>query len=203
MSAALAAAAALIAAAILVLPTPARGRLPDRGPARARRRGSPRALRLRHRPRSLATDPFEAAASYDLFAACLAAGTPTVDAARTVAVSAPPALAELLGRAAELLALGDDPERAWRHSGDDPVVAGLARLLRRSARAGSAPAAGLAELARAEREAAENGAVEAGERAGVAVSGPLGLCFLPAFVATAIVPVVLGLAGDVLGVGPR
>ena len=42
-------------------------------------------------------------------------------------------------------------------------------------------------------------AVEArAERAGVLVTGPLGLCFLPAFLALGIVPVVVGLAGPLL-----
>ena len=39
----------------------------------------------------------------------------------------------------------------------------------------------------------------AAERAGVAISGPLGLCFLPAFICLGIVPVVVGLASSVLG----
>ena len=33
------------------------------------------------------------------------------------------------------------------------------------------------------------------------IAGPLGLCFLPAFVCLGIVPVVAGLAGDVLRIG--
>lgn len=33
------------------------------------------------------------------------------------------------------------------------------------------------------------------------IAGPLGLCYLPAFVCLGIVPVVAGLAGDVLGSG--
>lgn len=43
----------------------------------------------------------------------------------------------------------------------------------------------------------------AAERAGVLVTGPLGLCFLPAFLCLGVVPVVLGLAGSVLpgGIG--
>jgi hypothetical protein len=35
----------------------------------------------------------------------------------------------------------------------------------------------------------------------VLISGPLGLCFLPAFIALGIVPVVIGLATTVLGNG--
>ncbi|CKW18115.1 alanine rich membrane protein [Mycobacterium tuberculosis] len=39
------------------------------------------------------------------------------------------------------------------------------------------------------------------ERAGVLIAGPLGLCFLPAFLCVGIVPLVVGLAGDVLQFG--
>ena len=46
-------------------------------------------------------------------------------------------------------------------------------------------------------EAAEAVAARA-ERAGVLVAGPLGLCFLPAFLALGIAPVVIGLAGPLL-----
>ena len=46
--------------------------------------------------------------------------------------------------------------------------------------------------ARAETEAAVR-------RAGVWVLAPLGACFLPAFVCLGVVPMVLGIAGDVFG----
>jgi hypothetical protein len=39
------------------------------------------------------------------------------------------------------------------------------------------------------------------ERAAVLIAGPLGLCFLPAFVCLGIVPVVAGLAGHLLQSG--
>ncbi len=45
------------------------------------------------------------------------------------------------------------------------------------------------------------GAPGGAERAGVLIAGPLGLCFLPAFLCLGIVPVVLGLAGRLLGGG--
>ncbi|GAB3130408.1 type II secretion system F family protein [Tsukamurella serpentis] len=191
----LAAALGLIAAALVVLPLTARERLTVNGSAGTARRG------LTLVRRAPAPDPFEAAAAYDLFAVCLRAGMPTADAARAVAAGAPAALAQVLDRASELLVLGSDPETAWRTESDDPQVLGLTRMLRRSARAGSSPATGLVDLARTERAQAEDRAVAAGERAGVAVAGPLGLCFLPAFVCLGIVPVVMGLAGKVLGEG--
>jgi hypothetical protein len=41
----------------------------------------------------------------------------------------------------------------------------------------------------------------AAERAAILIAGPLGLCYLPAFVCLGIVPVVAGLAVDVLRSG--
>ncbi|MFD0925952.1 type II secretion system F family protein [Williamsia deligens] len=148
------------------------------------------------------TDPFAVAAGYDLFGVCLRSGMPVSTAAAVVADTAPPELADTLRRAAELLALGADPVQAWEPSPDAaPAAVSLCAMARRSARAGSSPVHGLAELARSQRESAQDAAAAAAERAGVAVSGPLGLCFLPAFVCLGIVPVVVGLAGTVLGGG--
>lgn len=145
------------------------------------------------------TDPFAVAAGYDLLALCLRAGMPVGAAAGVVAASAPPELASTLRRAAELLSLGADPIQAWEPGPDAaPAAVSLCAMARRSARAGSSPVSGLAELARSERDSAQDAAAAAAERAGVAVAGPLGLCFLPAFVCLGIVPVVVGLAGTVL-----
>ncbi|ORM26841.1 type II secretion system F family protein [Williamsia sp. 1135] len=147
-------------------------------------------------------DPFAAAASYDLFAVCLRSGLPVAAAAKVVSQSAPPALAGILARASDLLSLGADPLQAWAVSGEaDQSAAMLAAVTRRSARAGSSPVRGLEELADNQRSEAQDRAAAAAERAGVAISGPLGLCFLPAFVCLGIVPVVMGLAGKVFGGG--
>ena len=70
-------------------------------------------------------------------------------------------------------------------------------LARRSAASGSALAHGVAELAEQSRQDATHAAAAAAERASVLIAGPLGLCFLPAFVCLGIVPVVAGLAGEV------
>jgi pilus assembly protein TadC len=128
-------------------------------------------------------------------------------AAAATASSAPPQLARLLRRAADLLALGADPAVAWSTSPDLPAGSAdvqtdaLLRLARRSASSGAALAAGVAELADQSRDDAAHAATAAAERAGVLIAGPLGLCFLPAFVCLGIVPVVAGLAGDVLQSG--
>ena len=75
------------------------------------------------------------------------------------------------------------------------------RLARRSASSGAALADGVTDLAGQSREDAADAARAAAERASVLIAGPLGVCYLPAFICLGIVPVVAGLAGDVLGSG--
>ena len=74
-----------------------------------------------------------------------------------------------------------------------------ARALRMAATAGIAPAdvlvAGVARHPRAEEQRLE----VATARLGVRVVLPLGLLFLPAFVLTTVVPIVMALAAQVLG----
>lgn len=148
-------------------------------------------------------DPLAIASSLDVFAACLSSGMAVGRAARATAPSAPRPLAEVLGRAADLLALGAEPTTAWSNpdvAGDDHVAA-LCRLARRSAGSGSALAQAVSELAEQSRRDAADAARAAAERASVLIAGPLGVCYLPAFVCLGIVPVVVGLAGDVLQSG--
>lgn len=162
-------------------------------------RGPSREARFLGRRRT-DVDPLDVAAAYDLFAICLRAGLPVRHAGAAVAVSLPSVLAEPLRRAVDLLGLGADAEQAWHElevaSGP---LAELAVLARRSARSGASMADGLVELSTRTRAQAGDAALAAAERAGVKISGPLGLCFLPAFVCLGIAPVVIGLAGTVLG----
>ena len=178
------------------------------GPSVVRTRAGmpPRAPRLR--PQSgRGPDPLAVASSLDVLAVCLAAGMAVSTAAAATAPSAPPKLARVLRRAADLLALGADPAVAWSTAPDLPTGSvdaqtdALLRLARRSASSGAALADGVAELADQSRDEAAHAAAAAAERAGVLVAGPLGLCFLPAFVCLGIVPVVAGLASDVLQSG--
>ena len=98
----------------------------------------------------------------------------------------------------DLLALGAEPATAWTNLTGlaDNNVDALFRLARRSASSGAALAQGVTELADQSRHEAWLAASAAAERASVLIAGPLGLCFLPAFVCWGIVPVVAGLAGD-------
>ena len=173
---------------------------------RARARMPARPHRPRPRP-ARGPDPLAVASSLDVLAVCLAAGMAVSTAAAATASSAPPKLAQVLRRAADLLALGADPAVAWSTAPDlepgtiDVQTDALLRLARRSASSGAALADGVVALAAQSRDDAAHAATAAAERAGVLIAGPLGLCFLPAFVCLGIAPVVAGLAGDVLQSG--
>jgi pilus assembly protein TadC len=190
------AAAVFLAAALLA----------NAGPSAARTRaGLPvRKSRLRRRP-DLGQDPLALASSLDVLAVCLTSGMPVAAAAAATAVSAPPNLADILCRAADLLTLGADPAVAWSTPPQASSAIGqteaLLRLARRSASSGAALADGVAELAAQSRHDAEQAAEATAERAAVLIAGPLGLCFLPAFVCLGVAPVIAGLAGKVLQSG--
>ncbi|OBJ70640.1 type II secretion system F family protein [Mycobacterium sp. 1274756.6] len=143
------------------------------------------------------------AASLEVLAACLSAGMTVAGAAAATAPSAPAALAQVLQRAADLLALGAAPDTAWSTppSASDPQIDALVRWARRSTTSGTALADGIVELAGQFRREAADTAHAAAERAGVLIAGPLGLCFLPAFVCLGIIPMVIGLAGEVVSSG--
>jgi pilus assembly protein TadC len=192
------------AAALLLAVAVCSGARPSMMRARAGMRARPN--RPRRRPAQV-PDSLAVASSLDVLAVCLAAGMAVSTAAAATAQSAPPRLARVLGRAADLLALGADPAVAWSLPPDLPAGSidtqtdALLRLARRSASSGAALADGVAELAAQARQDAAHAAIAAAERAAVLIAGPLGLCFLPAFVCLGIVPVVAGLAGDVLQSG--
>ena len=174
------------------------------GRARAAPRGIPAPSPSRLKRRSpTGRDPFATASALDVFAVCLSAGMAVPAAAAATADFAPAALGAVLRRSGDLLALGADPGTAWQvPDGDaDEGCAALARLARRSASSGTALAAGVAQLAEQSRQDTIHRATAAAERAGVLIAGPLGLCFLPAFVCLGIVPVVAGLAGEIFGAG--
>jgi pilus assembly protein TadC len=173
------------------------------GPGIVSRRAGLRSRRARRRPTAVpAEDPLAMASALDVLAVCLAAGMPVSAAAAATAPSAPGQLRLVLGRAAERLALGADPDSAWTAEADDLNCESLMRLARRSASSGSALADGVARIAEQCRQDAAHAATAAAERAGVLIAGPLGLCYLPAFVCLGIVPVVAGLAGEIFRVAP-
>jgi pilus assembly protein TadC len=139
-------------------------------------------------------EPLRLAGAWDLLAACLHAGLPVATATRTVAERLPGPDGGVLRRVAELLASGADAAQAWEPALANPGTAPLARAARRTARSGAAMAGAVSELAAQVRAGAADLAEERAQRAGVLITGPLGLCFLPAFFCLGVLPVVIGLA---------
>jgi Flp pilus assembly protein TadB len=139
-------------------------------------------------------DPLLLASSWDLLAACLRGGLPVPSAVAAIAAEIPGDAGPALRQTAELIALGADPVQAWVPALQHPATARLARGARRTARSGAALAGVAENLANEVRAGADDLAEARAQRAAVAVTGPLGLCFLPAFICIGVVPVVIGLA---------
>ncbi|MFG2651610.1 type II secretion system F family protein [Streptomyces sp. NPDC048436] len=134
----------------------------------------------------------------DLLAACVAAGAGPVVAAQAVGEALKGPVGERLAQGAAEVRLGGEPVDAWRGLGAIPGAGALARLLERAGDSGAPAAEPVARLAadcRAERGRA---ATAAARRAGVLMTAPVGLFFLPAFIAVGVLPVVIGLAGGLL-----
>ncbi len=134
----------------------------------------------------------------DLMAACLAAGAGPREAAEAVGASLGGPVGERLAQAAAEVRLGGEPATAWSRVGALPRAQALAHCLERAQATGVPavePMSRLAARLRAERSRAAG--IRA-RRAGVLVTAPLGLCFLPAFLTVGVVPVVIGLAGGLL-----
>ncbi|WP_433557627.1 type II secretion system F family protein [Pseudonocardia xinjiangensis] len=138
------------------------------------------------------------AGGWELLAVCLEAGLPVSIAVAAAAEPLHGSTGAHLRRVAGLLELGADPVEAWFAAEDVPVLATFARAAGRSAGTGAA----LAQVARAEgarlRADLLDSAQARSQRAAVHITGPLGLCFLPAFLVLGIAPVVIGLAGEAL-----
>lgn len=131
----------------------------------------------------------------DLLAVCLGAGLPLGTALAEVAAAVAGPVGERLRDVAASLVLGTDPRQAWAAAPAE--LAPLGRVLIRAAESGSSVGGGLRALAVQVRAAAGARAEAAVRRAGVWVLAPLGLCFLPAFVCLGVLPLVLGIAGNV------
>jgi Flp pilus assembly protein TadB len=139
------------------------------------------------------------ALALDLTAAGLRSGRPLCAALTLAARAAAPPVVDLLTRAAALDRLGAPPEEVWSGLPSDGPLGELARVATRSAASGLKLATGLERLAaevRAERAAAA--AIRA-NRAAVWAVAPLAACFLPSFLCLGVIPVVVGVARQVVG----
>ncbi|MEV5611466.1 type II secretion system F family protein [Streptomyces sp. NPDC052225] len=135
----------------------------------------------------------------DLLAACVAAGATPVGAAQAVGESLGGAVGRALARGAAQVRLGGEPAAAWRELAAIPGAAELVRLVERAGESGAPSAAPVARFAAECRAERGRRATAVARRAAVIITAPVGLCFLPAFLVIGVLPVVIGLAGGVLG----
>jgi Flp pilus assembly protein TadB len=149
-------------------------------------------------PSRATDDPADLAAAWEQLAVCLEVGLPVAAAVAAAAQPLDGPTGVALRRVAGLLELGADPTAAWRYAEHTVPLAAFARAAARSAGTGAA----LAHTARGEsariRAVLADDAEARAQRAGVLITGPLGLCFLPAFLVLGIAPVVIGLATEAL-----
>jgi pilus assembly protein TadC len=139
----------------------------------------------------------ELPAACDLLGVCLSAGVPVSTALAAVSAAVPAPLGPHLAGVAAVARLGAEPRRAWADV--PPQLAPLGRVLVRAGESGAAVAPALRARAADNRASLRAGTEAAVRRAGIWVLAPLGACFLPAFVCLGVAPLVLGIAGDVLG----
>ena len=133
----------------------------------------------------------------DLLSVCLSSGLPVGTALAAVGAALPAPLGPHLAGVAAISRLGAEPRQAWA---DVPAeLAALGRVLVRAGESGATAVPALRALAAESRASARAETEAAVRRAGVWVLAPLGACFLPAFVCLGVVPMVLGIAGDVFG----
>lgn len=134
----------------------------------------------------------------DLVAACIAAGASPVVAAQAVGEALGGPVGERLARGAAKVRLGGEPAEAWRKLASIPGARALARLLERAGESGVPAAVPVGRLAGEARAEWGRTATARARRAAVMVTAPVGLCFLPAFLAIGVLPVVIGLADGLL-----
>ncbi|MET7365350.1 type II secretion system F family protein [Streptomyces sp. NPDC005566] len=134
----------------------------------------------------------------DLLTACISAGAGPREAAEAVGESIGGPVGDRLARTAAEIRLGGEPADAWGRFGAIPGAGPLARCLERAGATGAPAAEAVSRLADEMRAERASAAVARAQRAGVLITAPVGLCFLPAFLAVGVAPVVIGLAAGLL-----
>lgn len=133
----------------------------------------------------------------DLLCATLASGATIRDSMEAVrnAIQRGP-VADLLSSVVAAIDLGADPREAWSPWIHHPVMGGLAQAITRSNDSGAALVEVLDNSARELRREHQRRVEVAARSAGVKAVLPLATCFLPAFFALGVVPIVASLANS-------
>jgi pilus assembly protein TadC len=140
------------------------------------------------------------AAKLDLLAACLDAGLATATALSACLAGPagrPGRGEEALAEVSALLLLGGQAAEAWRPVSRVPELVDLAAAAARSAVGGLTLADAARETAVALRASGRTAATARAARAGVAMTAPLTVCFLPAFLCLGLAPTVVGMVATI------
>jgi len=135
----------------------------------------------------------------DLLAACAVAGLAVEASVSVVATAVGGPLGEILADQAARVRLGADPLQEWRRLRAHPEIGELARSMARSLESGAALVDSLTRLGVDVRRARATTLQRRARSVGVRAAGPLGLCFLPAFMLVGVVPTIVGGFEHLLG----
>lgn len=139
--------------------------------------------------------PLDAVLLLDLVDVAIGTGASVPRALGAVGAAVGGDRGDALTRGSTALLLGASWESAWSGSPVDDLVG----VLEPSWSTGSAPGPALRGRADQRRRDRRARTAAAAGSLGVQLVLPLGLCFLPAFVLLGLVPLLLSLAGDLLG----
>lgn len=134
----------------------------------------------------------------DLLAAVIAVGRSPQEAFALVSEHSDEPIASELADVATRLTWSSDPQGVWRGL-DGTVLASTGRAFARSADSGSGVVSVLMAAADEARRDRAGERRRAASRIAVSTAGPLGACFLPAFILIGIVPTLLGAAKALWG----
>ncbi|MDR0945420.1 MAG: type II secretion system F family protein [Bifidobacteriaceae bacterium] len=148
--------------------------------------------------RAQGADPTSALIAVEILSAALSTGLPIAEALATAGRLAEGPEAARFGAVAGRLAAGQTWDAAWSGAAAGPVLEGVERALGLAWDSGVSAGPLLAGVsARLRRAARRRDGIAVG-RLGVRLMAPLGVCFLPAFVALGLLPVILSLAGELI-----
>ena len=129
----------------------------------------------------------------ELIAGCLTAGLPMPAALEAASVAGDDVIRDACFAAAAALRRGAPAAEAWQSWSSDPSLEPVARATRRTTQTGAGVADDLRRVAARLRAGRQSRIQQRVQQASIWVVVPLGLCFIPAFVLVAVVPIVIGL----------
>jgi pilus assembly protein TadC len=129
----------------------------------------------------------------ELIAGCLAAGLPMPAALDAASVAGDEVTREACLAAAAALRRGAPAAEAWQTWFADPSLEPVARATSRTTTSGAGVADDLRRVAARLRARRHSRIQQRVQQASIWIVIPLGLCFMPAFILVAVVPVIVGL----------